>query len=211
MHSTPLEISPWHVWCAAVTTVATRAKATLPQCTARIEKAVKLALAGDVRLLEDGTALVVSQSNGNTIYQVVADRCDCPDAAQAPSGLCKHRLAVAIATRAYASTMQRRARSNGHTSGDQAVHHPSATGYMAIVHVVKDGFEVCLTLQKPSPEQTAFYTELDTLSHWLREHGYRPSRPVTGSQETAPHSLARPVRTALLVLLGLLLGIALLT
>ena len=211
MHSKPLEISPWHVWCEAVMTVATRAKAALPQCTARIDKAVKLALAGDVRLLEDGTALVVSQSNGNTIYQVVADRCDCPDAANAPSGFCKHRLAVAIATRAYAFTTQRLARSNGHTNGHKAHHHPLAPDYMAMMHVVKDGFEVCLTLQKPFPEQAAFYAELTTLSHWLREHGYRPSHPATCCQRTFRASLTRSFWTVLLGLLGIVLGIALLT
>jgi hypothetical protein len=211
MHGKTLDIAPWHAWCDAVMTVATRAKATLPQCAARIDRAVKLALAGDVKLLEDGTALVLSQSNGHTIYQVVSDTCDCPDVAQAPSGLCKHRLAVAIATRAYAAATQRVTPSNGHTNGHKALHHPPAPDYTAMVHVVKDGFDVCLTLQKPFLEQAAFYAELTTLSHWLREHGYKPFRPVTCGQGAVHNSLARSFRAVLLVLLGMVLGIVLLT
>src|SRR5262249_50809858 len=89
------------IWREAVTTVAERAKATLPQSAGRIDKAVALVLAGDVEVLGDGTARVASQSNGQTIYRVVNGHCDCRDYEQAPEQWCKHRLAHALYKRAY--------------------------------------------------------------------------------------------------------------
>jgi hypothetical protein len=87
-------------WRAAVADIAAKAKETLPQCTGRVDSAVKIVLAGDVELLADGTATVASQSNGGTAYHVVTGRCDCRDYEKAPHNFCKHRLGVAIARRA---------------------------------------------------------------------------------------------------------------
>ena len=81
--------------------MAERAKATLPECNGRVDKAVALVLNGDVDMLGDGTARVASQSNGETIYHIVNGHCDCKDYPNAPQGFCKHRLAHAIAKRAY--------------------------------------------------------------------------------------------------------------
>ena len=89
------------IWRQAVTAVAERAKATLPECNGRVDKAMALVLAGDVDLLGDGTARVASQSNGQTIYHIVNGHCDCRDYEKAPDQWCKHRLAHAIAKRAY--------------------------------------------------------------------------------------------------------------
>jgi hypothetical protein len=50
-------------WREAVQAITERAKATLPECHGRVDAAVKLVLAGDVALLEDGKAKVASQSN----------------------------------------------------------------------------------------------------------------------------------------------------
>ena len=50
-----------HAFRAAVDQVAARAKATLPECNRRVEKAVAIVLAGDVELLADGHARVASQ------------------------------------------------------------------------------------------------------------------------------------------------------
>jgi hypothetical protein len=47
----------------AVATVAAKAKATLPECNGRVEKAIKLVLAGDVALLDPERAEVASMSN----------------------------------------------------------------------------------------------------------------------------------------------------
>ena len=59
------------IWREAATEVAERAKATLPQCNGRIDKALALVLNGDVEILGDGTARVASQSNGQTVYHIV--------------------------------------------------------------------------------------------------------------------------------------------
>jgi hypothetical protein len=64
-------------WREAVAAIATTAHEKLPECTARVDKAVALVLGGDVELMPDGTARVASQSNGQTIYRVVNGHCDC--------------------------------------------------------------------------------------------------------------------------------------
>jgi hypothetical protein len=89
-------------WRAAVAEIAAKAKETLPECTGRVDSAVKIVLAGDVELLADGTAKVASQSNGTTKYFVVNGECSCPDFAKAPSNWCKHRIAAGLAKRVAA-------------------------------------------------------------------------------------------------------------
>src|SRR5262245_51785674 len=66
------------------------------------DSAVKIVLAGDVDLLDDGTAKVASQSHGQTVYHIVNGSCDCKDYPKAPSNWCKHRIAAGIQKRAYA-------------------------------------------------------------------------------------------------------------
>jgi len=94
-------------WREAVAEIAEKAKATLPQCNGRVDSAVKIVLAGDVELLQDGTAKVASQSNGTTKYFIVNGECSCKDYAKAPSNWCKHRIAAGLAKRAYTLAKQR--------------------------------------------------------------------------------------------------------
>ena len=77
---------------AVVDQVAARAKATLPECNGRVEKAVAIVLQGDVELLPDGHARVASQCQGTLVYRIVNGTCDCPDFPKAPSSWCKHRV-----------------------------------------------------------------------------------------------------------------------
>jgi hypothetical protein len=86
----------------AVSEIALKAKATLPDCNGRVDSAVKLVLNGDVELLEGGKAKVGSQSNGTTAYHLVNGECTCKDFAKAPSGWCKHRIAAGLHKRAAA-------------------------------------------------------------------------------------------------------------
>src|SRR5262245_50309029 len=81
------------------------------------DAAVKIVLAGDVALQADGTAKVVSQSNGSIAYQVVNGHCDCQDFAKAPHNLCKHRLSAAIVRRAQELAQQRLERLDGARNG----------------------------------------------------------------------------------------------
>jgi hypothetical protein len=91
-------------WRQAVAEIADKAKVKLPECSGRVDSAVKIVLAGDVELLADGTAKVASQSNGSTAYHVVNGHCDCRDYEKAPHNLCKHRLSAAIVRRAQELT-----------------------------------------------------------------------------------------------------------
>ena len=71
-------------WREAVVEIAEKAKTKLPECSGRVDSAVKIVLAGDVELQADGTAKVASQSNGSTAYHVVNGECSCKDFAKAP-------------------------------------------------------------------------------------------------------------------------------
>ena len=99
----PLPESPARAaWRAAVAEVAAKAKAALPaEVNGRIEQAVAMVLAGEVDLLPDGTAKVVTQRDGTTESFVVNGSCGCPDASTVPSGWCTHKISAAIAKRAY--------------------------------------------------------------------------------------------------------------
>ena len=77
-------------WREAVAEIAARAKQTLPDCAGRVDAAVKMVLAGDVELLDDGQFKVASQSNGQVVYHVVNGECTCKDFPKAPSNWCKH-------------------------------------------------------------------------------------------------------------------------
>src|SRR5262245_17727356 len=101
-------------WRQAVAEIADKAKAKLPECSGRVDSAVKIVLAGDVELLADGTAKVASQSNGTAAYHVVNGECSCKDFAKAPHQFCKHRLSAAIARRAQELIKAKLAVTNGH-------------------------------------------------------------------------------------------------
>jgi hypothetical protein len=88
-------------WRQAVAEIATKARTALPALNGRVDGAVKLVLAGDVELLPDGTAQVASSTDPLTNY-LVNGTCPCRDFAQAPSHLCRHRLAAIFARRTQA-------------------------------------------------------------------------------------------------------------
>src|SRR5205807_2534440 len=117
------ETTTRQVWRVAVADVAERATAKLPECSGRVESAVKIVLAGDVELCADGTAKVGSQASGSTTYHVVSGECPCKDFAKAPHGFCKHRLSAAIARRAHELV---KAQSNGtHNGQGEAPQEPA--------------------------------------------------------------------------------------
>jgi hypothetical protein len=80
--------------------IADRAKASLPaQVNGRIEKAVRLVRSASVELHADGSATVLSETDGLTGYLVQHGRCTCPDFQFQPAevqGWCCHRLARAF-------------------------------------------------------------------------------------------------------------------
>jgi hypothetical protein len=80
-------------------TLAARTKTKIPTLNGRVEKAVKLALAGDVELHDDGTATVYSSSDPTRRYEIRHGTCTCRDYEQAPEQLCQHRLSAGLVRR----------------------------------------------------------------------------------------------------------------
>jgi hypothetical protein len=143
------------IWRAAVSEIADKAKATLPQSAGRIDKAVGLVLAGDVEVLGDGTARVASQSNGQTVYHVVNGHCDCKDYSKAPdAGWCKHRLSAAIAKRAYPLA---KAKLDAASAPTSALPAPTLTGtvYCAACQATFHAPHDCPHKAAPLPEAPA--------------------------------------------------------
>ena len=91
----------------AVEEVSQKAREALPESNGRIDSAVKIVLAGDVELLDEGKAKVASQSNGTTKYFLVNGSCECRDFEKAPANFCKHRLAYGIFKRATTLAKER--------------------------------------------------------------------------------------------------------
>src|SRR5713101_6458380 len=110
-------------WRAAVAAIAAKAKETLPECNGRVDSAVKIVLAGDVELLEGGTAKVASQSNGTTVYHIVNGACTCKDFPKAPSQWCKHRIAAGLAKRVEAR-LRAQGDANGNGQGPRTAEKP---------------------------------------------------------------------------------------
>jgi len=89
-----------HTFRALVADVAARAKARLPEAVnGRLEGAVKLVLAHDVTVLDDGSIEVGSCSDPLKTYRLEGTPCTCQDFPRAPEGWCRHRIAAGIAKR----------------------------------------------------------------------------------------------------------------
>jgi len=80
---------------ATLATIAARAKAKLPQCNSRVEKAVVLVSNNDIDYhAAHSSATVHSCADATKVYHVRGTVCDCPDYERAPQHLCKHVLGV---------------------------------------------------------------------------------------------------------------------
>jgi len=153
-----------HTWRAAVADIANKAKAKLPECSGRVDSAVKIVLAGDVELLPDGTARVASQSNGTTAYHVVNGHCDCRDYEKAPHNFCKHRLSAAIARRAHELITAKRADANGKVEAAQPQPTPAPLPEAPAsvnVHLDFAGRQVQLTLR--DSDESRLLARLETI------------------------------------------------
>jgi DNA invertase Pin-like site-specific DNA recombinase len=89
------------IWRSTVAMAASKARTALPESSSRIDKAAELVLNDQVELLDNGQAMVKSQSTqGITSYTIANGTCECADYVRAPASLCKHRLARGIFIRA---------------------------------------------------------------------------------------------------------------
>ena len=126
----------------AVSEVAAKAKATLPQAVnGRIEKAVVIVLAGDVELVGDGRAVVGSQSDA-TMHYIINGECECPDSDRPEiETWCKHKIAAYLQKRAELLAQQRL---HAHLNAQQSLPEAPAS---ANCYVTLAGRNVQLTLR----------------------------------------------------------------
>jgi hypothetical protein len=168
-------------WRQAVADIAAKARAKLPECTGRVDAAVKLVLAGDVELLADGTAQVASQSHGTTAYHLVNGHCDCRDYAKAPHHFCKHRLSVAMARRAQELIGAKLdAPANGQAEpptppqASPAVPAPLPEAPVSItLKATLHGHEVLVTLR--GVDFASVKVQVEAASQWLQAQGGPPT------------------------------------
>jgi hypothetical protein len=196
-------------WRQAVADVADKARTKLPECTGRVDSAVKLVLAGDVVLQADGTAKVASQCNGTAAYLVVNGACSCKDFAKAPHNLCKHRLAAAITRRAQELI---KAKLEGTTNGQaeapsqpaqpEALMAPLPEAPVSItLKATLHGHEVMVTLR--GVDFASVKAQVEDASTWLQAQGGQtadatPQCPTHGAMKPStkgkgwycPHKLA---------------------
>ena len=112
-------------WREAVQEIGEKAKATLPACAGRVDRAVQMVRNHDVELLEDGKAKVASQSSGQVVYYLVNGECSCKDYAKAPSNWCKHRIAAGLYKRATALVQRKLGGASNGTSNSHATPDPA--------------------------------------------------------------------------------------
>ena len=171
-------------WREAVAAIADKAKAKLPECHGRVDKAVALVLAGDVELLPDGTARVASQSNGTTQYHVVNGHCDCRDYEKAPHQFCMHRLSAAIGRRAQELIKTKLdTTANGQAEPPSQPAQSSAPLPEAPVSITLKamlyGHEVLVTLR--GTDFASVKAQVEQASEWLRVQA--PAQPTTQGTE----------------------------
>jgi hypothetical protein len=176
----PLTEAPAHkAWRNAVSEIAEKAKARLPECNGRVDKAVAIILAGGVELLADGTARVASQSSSSMAYHVVKGRCDCRDFERAPGQLCKHRLAFGLARRAQELVSAKpNAASNGQAAAapDPTPTQPDApmttlpeAPVSITLKATLHGHEVLVTLR--GVDFASVKAQVEQASEWLSVQG----------------------------------------
>jgi hypothetical protein len=177
-------------WREAVAEVAAKAKATLPQCNGRVDKAVAIVLAGDVELLDDGKARVASQSNGQTVYHIANGECDCQDYPKAPSNWCKHRIARGVHVRALALAKEKLAQREASPAQAEAPSQPAPTAPLpeAPVSITlkgrMHGQEVMVTLR--GVDFASVKAQVEDASQWLQGQG-----ASTVHEADAPPALPR--------------------
>jgi hypothetical protein len=170
----------------AVAVIAAKAHDTLPECNGRVDSAVKSVLAGDVELLEGGTARIASQSNGQTVYHIVNGHCDCKDFAKAPHNFCTHRLSAAIARRAQelvkapldapapgqAEPPSQPSPALPATSTAPLPEAPVSITLKATLH----GHEVLVTLR--GVDFASVKVQVEAASQWLQAQGGQPTADI---------------------------------
>jgi hypothetical protein len=195
-------------WREAVAAIADKAKAKLPECNGRVDKAVAIVLNGDVELLADGKAKIASQSNGATQYVVCNGTCECKDFPKAPSGWCKHRIAAGMQKRATALMQQKLSAGTNSQAEAPAQAQPEAPAaplpeapVSITLKATLHGQEVLVTLR--GVDFASVKAQVEDASQWLQaQRGHTaddaPQCPTHGAMKPStkgkgwycPHKLA---------------------
>jgi hypothetical protein len=160
--------------------IAAKAKDKLPECNGRVEKAVKLVLAGDVAVLDDGRAVVASFTDPTKTYAVEHSVCTCQDFPRAPHGFCAHRLAVAMARRAR-EVMPSQPEASSPAAGEATAAAPVASAPLGEApasvncHIMLEGRQVQVTLRDTDEARL-----LERLAAVLRQY------PTPAAPQPAP-------------------------
>jgi hypothetical protein len=193
------ETATWQAWREAVAAIADKAQAKLPECSGRVDAAVKIVLAGDVTLQADDTAQVASQSNGTTAYHVINGHCDCRDFEQAPHQLCKHRLSAAIARRAQELTTATVADTTGEEPAQRQLTPPAAptvplpeAPLSITLKATLHGHELLVTLR--GLDFASVKAQVEQASEWLRVQA--PAGPGMSQSSQPPVCLWHGVMKA---------------
>jgi hypothetical protein len=129
---------------ATLATLAEKTKTKIPELNGRVEKALRLALAGDVELHDNGSATVYSSSDPTRRYAIIEGTCTCRDYEQAPQHLCQHRLSAGLVRRTHELLPQ--PAPGPHNDAQPAPALPEAPA-SANCHILIEGRQVQLTLR----------------------------------------------------------------
>ena len=168
-------------------TLAAKTKTKIPELNGRVEKAVKLALAGDVELHNDGTATVYSSSDPTRRYEIREGTCTCRDYDQAPEHLCQHRLSAGLVRRISALLPPEPApdqddRGNLETPPAPLPEAPVSITLKASLH----GYEALVTLR--GTDFASVQAQVEQAAQWLRSQA--PAQPSSGAGWCTIHNVA---------------------
>lgn len=114
----------------ALRCLASAATGAYPEEATRITRGLAIASAQGVGFCQDGsTAFVQSASTADVVYKVTS-QCECPDAARAIAGRCKHRWAKCLTKRAL------QALDHAYADGDYYAHLYEEAGILTQVEHV---------------------------------------------------------------------------
>jgi hypothetical protein len=162
----------------AICLAARDAYAAMPTHAGRIDRAIDIALAGDVVLHEDGSASVLSSTDRAVLYTVSGTACTCPDHTRPGVIACKHRLAKRLYTRAVtmSKTLLQEALDMPQDPTPAAAPEAIGTKILADLTVIINGCSVVLTLEDTSDVRLA--QRLEALTRQYSAKANKPGKSI---------------------------------
>ncbi len=163
----------------AITAVAEQAKQNLPQSQDRIDKAIRIVLAGDVLPLEDGVRFAVGSESDADLYYIFNNECTCPDSDTAPENACKHVIATWLYRRGTALAQERMQEIDVQAiAKQQEIKFLPEAPASANVYVTIQGRKVQLTLR--DHDEDSLLTRMESLLSRFPEETPESALPAEG-------------------------------